>query len=44
MDGTLSLLSWGDTGWSDDLFWGIVTTLKVSVSAYLIALVFGAVC
>lgn len=44
MDGTLSLLSWGDTGWSDDLFWGIVTTLKVSISAYLIALVFGAVC
>jgi len=44
MDGYLSLLAWGDTGWSDDLFWGIVTTLKVSISAYLISLAFGALC
>jgi His/Glu/Gln/Arg/opine family amino acid ABC transporter permease subunit len=37
----LSLLSLGDVGWGDELFWGAWMTLKVAICAYAVGIVFG---
>jgi His/Glu/Gln/Arg/opine family amino acid ABC transporter permease subunit len=37
----LSLLSYGDTGWGDELVWGAVVTLEVAVSAYALGIGLG---
>jgi len=37
----LSLLSYGDTGWGDELVWGAVVTLEVAVSAYAVGIGLG---
>ncbi|EPJ86711.1 amino ABC transporter permease protein, 3-TM region, His/Glu/Gln/Arg/opine family domain-containing protein 5 [Pseudomonas sp. CFII64] len=37
----LGLLSWGDTGYGDELFFGALVTIKVAVLGYLLALSIG---
>jgi His/Glu/Gln/Arg/opine family amino acid ABC transporter permease subunit len=37
----MMLLSWGDRGYGDELFFGALVTLEVAVASYLIALVLG---
>jgi len=39
----LDLLSYGDTGWGDELLWGAVVTLEVAVSAYAVGIALGLV-
>lgn len=39
----LKLLSWGDTGYGDELFFGALVTIKVAVLGYMIALSLGTV-
>jgi polar amino acid transport system permease protein len=41
MAGFLDLLGWGDTGWSDDLFRGLLVTVQISIGAYLAGLGIG---
>ena len=41
MNGFFSLLSWGDTGWSDDLAFGLMITLEISIGAFLVGLSIG---
>ncbi|MEL6622932.1 MAG: ABC transporter permease subunit, partial [Pseudomonadota bacterium] len=37
----LSLLSWGDTGWGDEMARGAVMTLAVAVCAFALGIVIG---
>jgi polar amino acid transport system permease protein len=41
--GVLELLSFGPTGYGDELAWGLVMTLNISVLAYLVGLAIGIV-
>ena len=38
MNGFFGLLGWGDAGWSDDLAYGLLITLEISIGAYLVGL------
>jgi len=41
VNGFFSLLGWGDAGWSDDLAFGLLITLEISVGAFLVGLGIG---
>lgn len=41
MEKFLSLLSWGDTGWADDLARGLLVTLEISLGGYVTGLLIG---
>src|SRR5688572_22946881 len=34
-------LAWGDAGYGDDFFWGLCTTLLISICGYAVAMVIG---
>ena len=37
----LSLLAFGPTGYGDELFWGLLLTIQISVLAYALGLILG---
>jgi len=37
----LGYLEWGAGGWGDEFFFGFIMTMKVSLSAYLLSVLFG---
>jgi polar amino acid transport system permease protein len=41
MSSFFDLLGWGDAGWGDDLFYGVIVTIEISVGAYLVGLLIG---
>jgi polar amino acid transport system permease protein len=41
VNGFFSLLGWGDTGWSDELAFGLMITLEISIGAFLVGLSIG---
>ncbi|MFN8829812.1 MAG: ABC transporter permease [Labrys sp. (in: a-proteobacteria)] len=41
MAGFFDLLGWGDSGWGDDLFRGLLVTVQISIGAYLAGLAIG---
>jgi polar amino acid transport system permease protein len=41
VDRFFSLLSWGDTGWSDDLAYGLMITMEIAIGAFVVGLAIG---
>jgi len=41
VNGFFNLLGWGDAGWSDDLAFGLMITLEISIGAFLVGLLIG---